>query len=127
MCLSGCDSEEWDSMPQEIQKFVVKYYPGSIIESYSDDASGYHVDIKDGASLTFSTPSSWQSVNGNGVVLPSMLIEDEMPPALYRYLLETEAVSSVYMATRDARVYRLRMFDSELSYDISTGRVSYTK
>ena len=114
-------------MPQDIQKFVAKYYPGSIIESYSDDASGYHVTIKDGASITFSTPSSWQSVNGNGVVPPSVFIENEMPPVLYRYLLETEGVGGVYVATRDARVYRLQMFDSELAYNISTEQVSYTK
>lgn len=126
VCLSGCNSEEWDSMPQEIQKFVAKYYPGSIIESYSDDSSGYRVVIKDGATMVFSTPSSWQSVNGNGVVLPVLFVENEMPTALYRYLSETEAVGGVYVATRDARVYRLQMFDAELVYNISTEQVSYT-
>lgn len=125
--LSGCNSEEWDSMPVEIQQFVSHYYPGSIIESYHDDSSGYYVDIKDGASLVFSSPTSWRSVNGNGVVLPQVFIENEMPENLYRYLLEMEAVNGVYVATRDARVYRLNMFDSDLVYNIATGKVSYSQ
>lgn len=127
VCLTGCNSEEWEAMPTDIRKFVAQYYPGAVVESYRSDASGYYVDIKDGASLVFTTPQAWQSVNGNGTTLPAVFIENEMPPALERYLVEMETVDGVYVATRDARVYRLKMFDSEITYNISTEKVSYTK
>ncbi len=125
--LSGCNSEEWKSMPDSIQRFVLHYYPGAVIESYYDNSSGYYVDIKDGASIVFSAPDAWQSLNGNGVTLPRIFIENEMPVTLYRYLLETESVAGVYAVARDARVYRLTMFDSDLVYNISTDKITYTK
>lgn len=68
---------------------------------------------------------SWTSVNGEGVPLPPMMITDECPDPLYRYIQEMERTDGVYAMTRNDKTYRVEFLDTYILYTISTGEVTY--
>ncbi|MCI8998673.1 MAG: hypothetical protein HFJ95_06730 [Muribaculaceae bacterium] len=81
--------------------------------------------IKNGATLIFDKEYKWLEIDGNGVPLPETLAYNQFPPALFNYLQSIEQQSDVYSVKRDKYYYRLTMENTVISYDISTGKVSY--
>lgn len=73
--------------------------------------------------MIFDSSYAWSSIDGEGATLPQVLLFDELPPALYQYLEETESLNSVYRLDRDARQYEVGLFDSALTYTIATGEI----
>lgn len=124
--LTSChDDTVYDSLPRPISEFVSEYYPGSDVSSYTTDKAGIStVKVTDGPTITFSKDYTWISLDANGNTVPDMFLFDQLPPALYEYLQSTQATHSVYSVTRDAHKYRLRLFDSNLTYDIATSQIT---
>lgn len=81
--------------------------------------------MSNGPTITFDAQERWTEVDGNGAVLPEVLMYDELPPELYSYLQSTEQQNGVYEVKRDKYYYKLTMLDTVLSYDIATGKVTY--
>lgn len=125
--LQGCSDADnaWDSLPPLISRFLAMYYPEQGVTKYVEDDSAYYVDLKDSASLIFNASQEWTSVNGNGGTLPQMFLFDQLPPALYAWLQENEAVDGVYRATRTASVYELTLAGDIVDYSIDTGLITY--
>lgn len=121
---SSADNAVWDELPLKITTFLNCYFPEQAVDRYVEEHGDYYVNIKNGASIIFDAGYNWISVNGNGGTLPALFLFDEMPPALYAYLQENEAVNSVYKATRDATTYELALEDETISYNINTGIVT---
>lgn len=126
LTLPGCDSSDWDDMPEQIQIFVDKYFNDTDIESFSDRNGRYVVVIRNGAAMTFGTDYEWITVDGRGNTLPSVLISDQLPQKLYDYLLNLEAVSHVYVIDRDFRTIRVQLTDTSLSYNRQTEEITYS-
>lgn len=121
----GCSSNSlYEDMPNEIQKFISQYYPNSELESFTSSENGYTVTIKNGATLNFGTNYKWVRINGNGHVLPQVLLFNDFPPELYSYLQATDNTNSVYMVTRNSKTYTVQLFDNSITYDISTGKIT---
>lgn len=124
--VSGCSSDASDDLPATISKFVTQYFPGSSVKSYQTLSDGGSVVvISNGPTITFDAQERWTEVDGNGAVLPEVLMYDELPPELYSYLQSTEQQNRVYEVKRDKYYYKLTMLDTVLSYDIATGKVTY--
>lgn len=123
--LGACSNNLWDEVPTPITSFIEQYYPGSGVSSYNQTDSYYQVKINNGASLVFDSDYSWISVDGNGVRLPEVLIYNQLPPALFNYLQGIEKQTSVYSMSRDSHFYKLTMEDTVITYEISTGKVTY--
>lgn len=122
----ACSDDVNDKLPQTIQTFVSKYYPNSPVASYSESDSGeYTVEIRNGAVIKFDSSMNWTSVNGEGVVLPPMMIMDECPGPLYRYIEEMERTDGVYSMSRTTTIYRVEFLDTYIEYTIATGEVTY--
>lgn len=112
--------ELYDSMPKDIASFVTQYFPTYSIESYTSNSSGYHVRLKNGPGLTFGTNQQWLTINGYGLPLPQVLMWDQLPPALYSYLQETENTDNVFSVNRDGFRYTVELLNQTLYYDISS-------
>lgn len=126
LTLSGCDSSDWDDMPEQIQIFVDKYFNDTNIESFSDRNGRYVVVIRNSAALTFGTDYEWITVDGRGNTLPAILISDQLPQKLYDYLSNLEAVSHVYAIDRDFRTIKVKLADTSLSYNRQTEEITYS-
>ncbi len=126
LLLGACNDSVWEQLPSSVSQFVTEYYPGSDIKSYNTDADGNQtVEIKNGAVLKFDRDGAWTEISGRGVPLPEVLVLDELPSPLYRYLQEITATTLVYKMSRTPREYTLLLTDSMLEYDIATEKVSY--
>ena len=126
--LSSCSDDNADitvTLPKNINNFISLYYPGTAVSATSLDNGIYTVDLRDSASLSFDFSGEWISVNGRGSTLPEIFLYDKMPEKLYQYLTSTSNLSSVYVAARNSKTYSLTLTDSEISYDIASGNVSY--
>ncbi len=77
--------------------------------------------------MVFNSNMDWIEVNGLGETLTQYFLFDQMPPAVYEYLQETENLSNVYAVTRDVFEYNVSLFDSVLTYQISSSiiKISY--
>ncbi|MDO4319206.1 MAG: PepSY-like domain-containing protein [Bacteroidales bacterium] len=124
-CLTSCqDSDNYRSLADPVATFVSQYWPNADIESYTHPTSGsYIVIIKNGPKIVFDSSMSWTEIDGNGMPLPQVLLYDQLPSPLYRYLEETENTSSVFMLERTPRQYSVTLLNSSLTYDISTGEL----
>lgn len=118
------DSQLWDELPTDIAHFITEYFPNGAIDSYSSTPTTYHVRITDGPGLTFGKDCRWEAINGYGMPLPEVLLFDQLPPALYQYLEETQSLDQVFVLERNAREYTLVLLDSTLTYDIATEVIS---
>lgn len=123
MPLTSCSDSKWGDLPSSIANFISEYFPSSSVESYSENNGQYYVKIKNGPSIKFDSSCAWCSIDGEGAALPQVLLFDELPPALYQYLEETESLNSVYELDRDALQYEVGLFDTALTYTISTGEI----
>lgn len=127
LCISsaGChNSSYWDEMPSEISDFISHYFPFSQINSYSNSGGTYHVRITNGPGLTFGSDYAWEAIDGYGMPMPQVLLFDQLPPAMYDYLQESEQLNGVFAIERDSQYYTATLMESTLRYDITTGRLS---
>ncbi len=74
--------------------------------------------------MTFDHECEWEAINGYGMPLPQVLLFDQLPPALYKYLEETDDVGSVFSIERDRTSYTVVLLDSTLIYDIKTQQIT---
>lgn len=124
LLLMACSSSLWDDLPQPIANFISTYYPMSGISEYNEHNGDYYVTIKNGASLVFDSNYNWLEVNGNGVVLPELFVQDALEPKLLQYLMELELTDDVYAATNDPREVILDMLNYKIRYIKETGEIS---
>lgn len=124
MLLIACSSSLWDDLPEPIATFISTYYPLSGISEYNEHNGNYYVTIKNGATLTFDSNYNWLEVNGNGVVLPELFIQDALEPKLIQYLMELELTNEVYAAKNDPREIILDMLDYKIRYIKESGEIS---
>lgn len=122
--LSSCsDMDKWDNVPEEINRFVTKYFPGSGYQSFTQTSDGYKVIIKNGPGITFDAGCNWTSVNGYGMPLPQIFLFDCMPPELYQYLEETDNLKDVFSVKIENKVYVVKTTAGEVSYNTATGEL----
>lgn len=124
ICSSCKDSEPWDQLPIDISQFISQYFPNSGIDSFSESPTTYHVRITNGPGLTFDKDCDWEVINGYGMPLPQVLLFDQLPPALYKYLEETEDLNEVFSIERNRKTYNVVLLDSTLYYDIQTQEIT---
>lgn len=124
MLLIACSSSLWDDLPEPIATFISTYYPMSGISEFSEHNDTYYVTIKNGATMTFDSNYNWLEVNGNGVVLPELFVQDALEPKLVQYLMELEMTDEVYSAKNDPREIILDMLDYKIRYIKETGDIS---
>lgn len=122
--LAGCSDhdDEWDDVPQTIQMFLAKYFPGQGVSSVTHAEAQWRVKLKNSASLTFNDSLNWTQVNGQGETLPQMFVSDALPPQFVEeYLQVTDNVGSVYAVTRDRELYTVVLQNYTVLYDAETG------
>lgn len=122
--LIACSSSLWDDLPEPIATFISTYYPMSGISEYNEHNGVYYVTIKNGATMTFDSNYTWLEINGNGVVLPQLFIQDALEPKLVQYLMELELTDEVYAAKNDPREVILDMLDYKIRYIKESGDIS---
>lgn len=121
----ACNSDTWDEMPQSIANFVSQYFPFGELESYTESNGVEVVKIKKGATLTFDSNYQWIDINGNGSVLPSQFLYDQLPDALWRYIEEGENQNNVYRAQRSGGFITLLLHSTEIKFNQDTGEITY--
>ena len=122
---SSCkDDQPWDELPTEIAQFITQYFPNSAIDNYTETGSTYHVRITNGPGITFDKNYSWETINGYGMPLPEVLLFDQLPPALYKYLEETTNLSDVFTLERNPRTYTVVLLETTLTYTIETQEIT---
>lgn len=122
--LSSCkDNEPWDQLPTDISQFITQYFPNTSIENFSESPTTYHVRISNGPGLTFNKDCKWEAINGYGMPLPQVLLFDQLPPALYKYVEETENLNSVFSIERTSTTISVVLLDSTLYYNIETQEI----
>lgn len=123
--IAGCSANDlYEDMPGEIQSFVSQYYPNSQLENFTSSETTFTVTLKNGPTMVFDSDYQWIKVDGNGSVLPQVLLFNDLPPALYNYLQETEDTNSVFCLTRNSTTYTAKLLDDLLTYDIATGDIT---
>ena len=126
MIIGACSNNLWDELPTPVARFIAEYFPGSGIKSYNvTDDGNYRVKIDNSVTLTFDSACNWTCVDGNGGTLPPVFIQDQLPPALLRYLQETEDTDNVYLVVRNGIYYKVTLVDTVLTYEIETGTITY--
>lgn len=117
----GCKTSEGE-LPESIERFMQNYFASEVYNAKETADGGYRVEINNGATLTFNSDYAWTDINGNGVPLGGMLLDDILPEKLYDYLEETENLSSVYRITRNIfeNKYIVYLLDSEVGFDASS-------
>ena len=127
VCLSlfRCSSDEVaNQVPTEISQFVAEYFPSYSYENYVKTKDSYFVKLKSGPGLTFNSKVKWIEINGYGQPLTQFFLFDQVPPAVYEYLQESENIENVYAVSRDSTNYFVSLFDSVLTYVIATTKIS---
>lgn len=124
----SCKEEGVDlsDLPEQVSSFISKYYPGVEVNRWTNQGGKSTVYLRNSAIISFDNTENknWASINGNGNTLPQMLVYDQTPVALYRYLEELEAVNGVYKMVRDSKQYELTLFDANVVYNIATGDIT---
>lgn len=127
LCTQACDrDDDFEALPRSISTFVCRYWPNPNIDSYTHPAADrYVVIVRDGPALTFGPAPAydWTEIDGCGLPLPQVLLYDQLPEPLYRYISATEALDAVFCLTRTPRLYTIRLLDSVLTYDPATHAV----
>lgn len=73
--------------------------------------------------MTFGPDQEWEAINGYGERLPQVLMFDQLPPALFAYLQETENMNDVFAMERDAGIYTVTVLNSTITYDSKTDTI----
>lgn len=119
--LVSCSNDAWEDVPGPVFKFITEYWPSSQIQSYSNHGGVQTVWMKDGPVLMFDEQDEWIRLDGNGGVLPAMLIFDCVPSELYSYLSGLGATTGVYVLSRDETTYTVQLLDQTIDYDTTSG------
>jgi hypothetical protein len=120
----ACSTDDAVGMPKLVSQFINNYFPTYGVEKFTKVKTGYWVKLKDGPGLNFDTNMAWADINGYGQTISQFFLFDQLPPAIYEYLQETENLSNVYAVMRDATTYLVSLFDSMLTYRIADSRIS---
>lgn len=124
--VGACSSDVSEEMPASIQRFVTQYFPNMRVKSYAEIADrGHLVELASGPTLRFDSDNQWTDIDGNGALLPEVLMYDQLPTQLYDYLQSTEQQNDVTAVKRDSYYYKLTMPDTVITYDIATGDITY--
>ncbi|MDE5629520.1 MAG: hypothetical protein K2I69_08170 [Muribaculaceae bacterium] len=128
---ASCDNADlWNEVPGEIAEFVNNYYPMSRLQSFSHSDQTYHLRIENGPGMTFNNNYNWITVDGYGMPLPQVMLFDQLPPALYNYLQETERLDAVFSINHNTDnkndSYTAELIDTSVSYDVITGKLTGT-
>ncbi len=122
----ACSSDASEEMPSAVSKFTTQYFPGLGVKSFQElKDGGCMVQLSGGPTITFDGDDMWKEIDGNGSVLPQVLMYDQLPTDLYEYLQATEQQSNVYEMKRDKHYYKLTMLDTVITYDRATGKITY--
>lgn len=125
LSVTSCHNDEpLSEMPYKISQFVTQYFPNMGVSSFTESSDTYHVRLDNGPGLTFDKSYGWEVVNGYGMPLPQVLLFDQLPPALYSYLDETQTLDAVFTIERNSTTYTVVLLDSTLSYDIASGEIT---
>lgn len=125
IALGACSHNSlYDDVPAPIEKFIAQYYPSSALASFTSTPTSYRAVIKNGPVLTFDTSCQWTELDGDGETLPQVFLFNELPPALYAYVQETESLDGVYKARRDKDNYTLTLLSTTVTYTGSTGELT---
>lgn len=124
ICLAGCANNSWEEVPSTAYDFCMKYWPEYAIESYSNSDGVQTVVIKGAATVYFNQSSQWIRIDGNGGTMPTMLLWDQLPSALYTYVEQVDALEAVYGMARSSSAYEVTLSDQTISYDVSTGEIT---
>lgn len=122
--LAGCSTDKYEHLPQEIQQFIDRYYPGLSVASYSESAGVFTVNLDNSATLVFNPDLRWTSIEGNGNTLPHQLLFDDFPTPLYDYIVTTDNLASVYAVSRLAGIYTVTFHDYTISYNIASEEIT---
>lgn len=123
--IQGCsDNTELDRQPEQVQALIEEYYPGIGVSSSDWDGKTYIVKLSSGVIINFSDTLNWISVNGAGSTIPAVFLFDQIPPAFYEYLQETESVNQVYKISRDNEEYIAELLANTAIYNIETGAIT---
>lgn len=117
-------SSLYDDVPPAIEQFIAHYYPNSALSSFTATGSSYRAVIKNGPALTFDKQCQWTELDGNGETLPQVFLFNELPPALYAYVQESESLDGVYLARRVRDSYELTLKSTTVNYDGATGVIT---
>lgn len=117
---------DMSDLPTQVSAFITKYYPGVEVDRWSNSAGKSTVYLRNSATIVFDNTAdkNWVSIDGNGGTLPQMLVYDQTPATLYRYIEENNAVNGVYGMSRDGKQYVVVLLDSRVIYDIATGKIT---
>lgn len=121
----SCSEEgvKLSDLPEAVASFVSKYYPGVAIDRFGNSTLNCVVGLRDSATLTFDGKREWKIIDGNGATLPLMLVYDQTPEGLYKYLEGLGATTGVYKLERGKGKYGVWLYNSYFEYDVATGKV----
>ena len=126
--MGACSNDAYDELPGSISSFIAQYFPGLKVKSYAELSNHSQVvQLSGGPTLKFDADNQWTDIDGNGAMLPQVLMYDQLPTQLYYYLQSTEQQNDVAAVKRDRYYYKLTMADTVITYDISTGDITYPK
>lgn len=126
LVLGACTSDASEELPSSVSHFATQYFPGLGVKSYNELSNGdCVVQLAGGPTMIFNSDEQWIEIDGNGALLPQVLMYDQLPTELYDYLQGTEQQSDVYALKRDKYYYKLTMQDTVITYDIATGKITY--
>ena len=118
------NSDLWNDVPPKVESFINQYFPMSQLQSVTKSGGVLHIRIDDGPGLTFDSNNDWESIDGYGMPLPQVLLFDQLPPALYDYLQETQNLDSVFSMMRDGVRYTLALLNFDLYYNAESGELT---
>lgn len=123
LLIHGCSSNLYDELPSKMASFVTQYFPGTAIDTYTETSDSYYVRIKHGPGITFDSNYNWTEINGYGMTLPQVILFDQLPTALYRYIQSAEWLDFVFDISRDNNIYMVTLLNSTLRYETATGSI----
>lgn len=124
LSVTSCGSDEADKLPDEIQSFISVYFPGQEVENYTESGGVYTVNLRNSATLTFNATPVWIGVDGNGNVLPTQFLFDELPSGLYDYIETTDNLNEVFYVKRASGIYTVSFHNYVIAYNSANGDIT---
>ncbi|MDE7426468.1 MAG: PepSY-like domain-containing protein [Muribaculaceae bacterium] len=124
-CTDDDDRVPVSSLPDKTETFIARYYPNTAVQSVDKLPDGaYSVNLYNSASITFDSNDVWTEVDGNGSVLGTMLLYDQLPAKLYSYLESGGYTQNVFAISRNSKQYSVTLLSTMLYYDRESGEIS---
>lgn len=125
LALASCsDNHTYDQMPERVDNFIARYFPGYSIDTYDDSDNEIRVKLKNGPEITFNDDYYLKEIIGYGDPLPQMLLYDTLPPALYKYIEGNRNLGQVYNLEFTPRTVSVVLQDYSLIYNNQTGKIT---